>query len=326
MKHKISFYIVLFIIVILASILLIGMPSTISADQGRAQNSHRSVPHASRSPSMSRSAQNRPPQQQRPQQQKPSSFPQGKYRPPSQSQQQQPRQTHVQQNSQINKMPSSFQPPTVINSDVLHQQQVISSQGKNSRTTIKNRNPGQSQWFSDGFYQNHNHHPHFHNHGANWWNAASWAGVTTWLTWGWNDPYYYSDSGITYSVPQQDYQTSQEVQYAPPSKVDDWMPLGVFAAGHTPADTAYTSMYVQLALDKQGNIAGTYYNTASDEVHDISGQVNRYTQEATWKISDNPSSPTMTTGIYNLTQEVAIVQVSFQDGSNQNWTLVRLNK
>lgn len=324
MSHKIRFYIVLVIIVILTAILLIGMPAEAVA-QGQRTNTRGPVPHASRSPSMSRSAQNRPAAQNR-QEQKTSSFPQGQYHPPSPKQLQQPRQTLVPQNSQISKMPSSFQPPTVINSEVIRQQQVISNQGTNARTTIKSRNPGQSQWFTDGFYQNHNFHPHFHNRGANWWKGCSWAGVTTWLSWGWNDPYYYSDSGITYSVPQQDLQTSQEVQYAQATKPDDWMPLGVFAAGHTPKDTAYTSMYVQLALDKQGNIAGTYYNTATDEVHELSGEVNRYTQEATWKVSDNPNSPTMTTGIYNLTQEVAIVQVSFQDGSNQNWTLVRLNK
>lgn len=124
-------------------------------------------------------------------------------------------------------------------------------------------------------------------------------------------------------MPPESYELPSDQYITPPQ--EEWMPLGVFAAGETYTEAAYSSMFVQLALNKSGQIAGTYYNTATNEVHDLDGEVNEYTQEAVWKVSDNPNSPTMITGLYNLTQDVAIVQVLFTNGRNQNWTLVRIH-
>ncbi len=125
-------------------------------------------------------------------------------------------------------------------------------------------------------------------------------------------------------MPPNDYQNTQEPYERSPQ--DDWMPLGVFAAGQSPSEASYTSMFVQLALGKDGALAGTYFNSATNEVHDLDGSVDQYTQEAVWKVSDNPDSPTMTTGLYNLTQDASTVQVHFLDGTVQPWTFIRLNK
>lgn len=111
-----------------------------------------------------------------------------------------------------------------------------------------------------------------------------------------------------------------------PAVQEEWLPLGVFAAGKTADEAGYSNMFVQLALDKAGDIAGTYYNAATDETHNLDGLVDKDTQEAVWKVTDNPQSPVMTTGLYNLTQDVATVEVHFQDGTVQPWVLVRLKK
>lgn len=308
----------------------------------------RENPHTSRSPSMSRSVQSQPARSHMPQQQRPR--PQGQQQIPrphgGQQQSQLPRphggqqrgqvQQHniqarqqakkfiQQKNATIPNASSSFQPPTPVTSGILQQQQALSTRADRTRNVINQRNPRADGWFSDRFFEDHNCHPFFHNQGDNWWWAPSWVGVSSWLPWGWDSAYYYTDQGSAYTVPPESYALPPDLYVQPPQQ--EWMPLGVFAAGQSASEVAYSTMFVQLAVNKDGQIAGTYYNTATNEVHDLDGQVDQYTQEAAWTVSDKPNSPTMTTGLYNLTQDAAIVQVHFQDGSMQTWTLVRLNK
>ena len=105
----------------------------------------------------------------------------------------------------------------------------------------------------------------------------------------------------------------------------DWMPLGVFSAGKTSTEAAYSDMIMQLALKKDGTISGTYYNSTTDIAKPIDGLVDKQTQQAAWTVTDMPGSPFMTTGMFNLTQEVVPVQVHFENGNMQNWVLVRLS-
>ncbi len=230
-----------------------------------------------------------------------------------------------QRNQPLSNLPSSLQPPVQFPTSTQQQRQVISRQADGARSQLNRRYPNRSDWFTDNFFKRHNYHPYYNYPGANWWWAPYWGNVCSWLPWGWTTPYYYDDSGSYYSVPQQDYQ-QEPSSYATPPQESDWMALGVFAAGHTAQEAAYSTMVVQLALNQEGFIAGTYYNTATNEVHDIDGAVDQYTQEAAWKISDDPNSPTMSTGLYNLTQDAAIIEVVFPDGTRQNWTYVRMQK
>ena len=63
------------------------------------------------------------------------------------------------------------------------------------------------------------------------------------------------------------------------SKVE-WMPLGVFAV--TEEDATDTGMMVQLAVSKEGIIAGTFYNEITDTSRPVEGMVDRETQRAAW--------------------------------------------
>jgi len=105
----------------------------------------------------------------------------------------------------------------------------------------------------------------------------------------------------------------------------EWMPLGVFAL--TAEGVNASSMYLQLALSKEGIIAGTFYNESTGATHAIEGMVDAETQRAAWKAADGTNPDLiMETGVYNLTQDTADVLVHFGPEKTQEALLVRLDE
>jgi hypothetical protein len=197
-----------------------------------------------------------------------------------------------------------------------------------------------SHWYDRDWW---NRYPHGHYHwgdNINWWGWASWGAVTAWFPWGWSEPVYYNygnnvyyqDDSVYYGdqpVATADQYTQQAEAIATsipdvtPAEVD-WMPLGVFAVTQDGQSTAADpTMFLQLTVSKQGIIAGTFQNTASDTVKSIEGMVDKQTQRAAWTVVGQ-TRPIMETGIGNLTEDTAAVLVHFADGSTQQWLLVRL--
>jgi len=84
-------------------------------------------------------------------------------------------------------------------------------------------------------------------------------------------------------------------------------------------------MMMQMAVNKQGNIAGMYYNTSDDAAQPIQGAVDEKTQRAAWTIGDKKNT-VLETGIFNLTKDETPVLVHFGDQKTQQWLMVRLNK
>ena len=82
---------------------------------------------------------------------------------------------------------------------------------------------------------------------------------------------------------------------------------------------------MQLALNKDGTISGTFYNTTTNEVYELEGEVDSSTKRAFWKIVDNKDSPVVETGIYNLTQDIVPILIHFSNGLTQNKVLIRVN-
>ena len=77
---------------------------------------------------------------------------------------------------------------------------------------------------------------------------------------------------------------------------EDWMPLGVFAITQDGEPTgADPTMFLQLALSKQGVINGTFQNTATNTVKAVEGMVDKQTQRAAWTV-EGESRPLMETG------------------------------
>jgi hypothetical protein len=101
--------------------------------------------------------------------------------------------------------------------------------------------------------------------------------------------------------------------------------MGVFALTSEGVNTS--SMYLQLAVSKDGMIAGTFYNETTGAVHPVEGMVDQKSQRAVWKAADgtNPNL-VMETGVYNLTQDQTDVLVHFGPDQTQTWVMVRLEE
>jgi hypothetical protein len=86
-------------------------------------------------------------------------------------------------------------------------------------------------------------------------------------------------------------------------------------------------MLLQLAVDKDGVIAGTFFNTATDVARPIKGKVDKKTQRAAWTFSDGKNTDViMETGVFNLTQDQSEALVHFGNEKTQQWLMVRLDQ
>ncbi len=138
-------------------------------------------------------------------------------------------------------------------------------------------------------------------------------------------------NGKEYGPAEQYYNEASELTTAVPEMTDEqaaeleWLPLGVFAI--TAEGVNASSMYLQLALSKNGIISGTFYNESTGVTHPVEGFVDEETQRAAWKAVDGTNADiVMETGVFNLTQDTADVLVHFGPEKTQNILLVRLNE
>ncbi len=103
------------------------------------------------------------------------------------------------------------------------------------------------------------------------------------------------------------------------------MPLGVFAVVQEGVEDG--NLLLQLAVSKDGVIAGALYNESTESTRDVEGMVDKDTQRAAWSFIDGKNADVvMETGIYNLTKDEAAVLVHFVSEATQSWTLVRLDE
>ena len=197
-------------------------------------------------------------------------------------------------------------------------------------------------WY-DGDWWNRNPHRWAYAAGANWWAWAAWPDVTSWVNPGWAEPVYYNygsnvyyqDDSVYYGdqayAPAADYaQEAEQIATSVPADAapaaEDWLPLGVFAVTEDGQNTgADPTLFLQLAVSKQGILSGTLQNTVTGEVKNIEGMVDRGTQRAAWTVAGQ-TRPVMETGLPNLTQDTAGALVHFADGTTQQWLLVRLDQ
>lgn len=172
---------------------------------------------------------------------------------------------------------------------------------------------------------------------------ATWGALTSWVGgYGWSQPSYYSYGDNVYYADDQVYYGDQPVatadQYAQqaayiadsapniPPQSTEWMPLGVFALtqdGQAKGDSP--TLYMQLAVSKEGIISGTMKNMATSQVQTLEGTADKTSQRSAWTVVGQ-QRPIMETGIANLTQDTAPVLIHFADGQTQQWLLVRLDE
>jgi hypothetical protein len=186
-------------------------------------------------------------------------------------------------------------------------------------------------WQNFGKYQFAHHH---------WWRHAGWVALGAWVAGSaWSSPTYYDYSGDIYYENEQVYmngapvasaeeyyqQASDLAASAPAAQAEEaeWLPLGVFAVA--PDQAADSNMLLQLAVDKTGVIAGTYYNTTTDIARPVRGRVDTKTQRAAWTFADGKNTDIiMETGLFNLTKDQSEALVHFGGKKTQKCLLVRL--
>ena len=104
----------------------------------------------------------------------------------------------------------------------------------------------------------------------------------------------------------------------------DWLPLGVFAITQDgQASGAEPSLYMQLAISKQGVISGTLKNTLTGKAQPLEGMADKKSQRVAWGVVDQ-ERPIMETGLSNLTQDTSPALIHFADGQTQQWLMVRI--
>ncbi len=157
------------------------------------------------------------------------------------------------------------------------------------------------------------------------WSPVTWAAIGTFFgaalvttqpvyyAYGKGGNVYYENNvvyvnGQSAGTPDQYYQQAQALAAAAPpadqlnGQPQEWLPLGVFAL--TSEDTGDSQLVVQLAVNKQGVIAGTYYNEANQVSRPIQGTVDVKTQRAAMSFADKKNTDrVLETSINNLTQD-----------------------
>jgi hypothetical protein len=198
------------------------------------------------------------------------------------------------------------------------------------------------EWYGDEWWLA-NHLQDVYSPTFNYWAPAAWPATSEWITaYDWSEPVYYNygsnvyyqDGSVYYGdkpvATAEDYAAQAEAiaTNVPAEKpaASDWLPLGVFAITNDGQPTgAEPTLFLQLAVSKQGVLSGTFQNTANDTVQSIEGMVDGQTQRAAWT-AVGKTRPLMETGIRNLTLDTSPALVHFADGTTQQWLLVRIDK
>ncbi len=216
--------------------------------------------------------------------------------------------------------------------------------------------PFHSGWKGDRWHGDHDHWNHWgywgghHHHGDDWfwWAWATAPLLTSWLHHGhgWSTPYYwdygpgeymhcYNDvvyvNGEWYQpAPVYHEQVVAIAEQAPDWTAEqaqqaEWLPLGVFAVARDGVPD--TTMLMQLAVTKDGVISGTASNQATAASFPIEGTVDKQTQRAVWKYTDDKNQPIVVeTSVYNLTQSESTGMAHYGPDNIQVVELVRLEK
>jgi hypothetical protein len=212
-------------------------------------------------------------------------------------------------------------------------------------------------WFGNGWWNQHYHpiggwHYYWYHQSlpvAYWWRRPTYAAVTSWFVWTappqvWQTPIYY-DYGTGGNVyyednsvyiggqaigTREDFAASAAVLATVEPPADEtaaenaeWMPLGTFAVTSDRRETKPTRS-IQLAVNRDGVVSGTFYNESTDQAQTVLGQVDRDTQRVALRIGEN-EDVIVETGLYNLTQDETPVLVHFGAEKNETWLFVRLD-
>jgi hypothetical protein len=222
--------------------------------------------------------------------------------------------------------------------------------GNNVRASVGNQ-------YNNVFNESWNRRPYAgvgYNYWGGWagrgpyyaWKPLAWAGVGTlfggalanaqpmYYGYGSGGNVYYENNAVYVNgqpagSPEQYYQATEAIAAAAPpanqatSPQEEWLPLGVYAL--TSEDTPDSSAALQLAVNKQGVLAGSYHNEETKADRPVQGMVDQKSQRAVLKFADGQNTDLLLeTGLYNLTQDEAPALIHFGAEQSQPRLLVRL--
>jgi hypothetical protein len=101
----------------------------------------------------------------------------------------------------------------------------------------------------------------------------------------------------------------------------EWRSLGVFAMARD--GETNPSTFLNLAVDQQGHLRGTYYDAVSDSTQNVTGSVEKKSQRACWTIGDK-KTPVYEAGLANLTQQQTTMLAHLDGGKVEQLLLVRV--
>jgi len=225
--------------------------------------------------------------------------------------------------------------------DRFHNRQTL---GEEVRTNIYKNDHRPPHWFNNQFWHDHPNPWYRNPQNTNWWKWATWSSLAGWFAWNSTAPIYYDygengnvyynhnqvfiDGTQAYTADEYAEQAESLLNSIPEVNPDqtEWMPFGVFALTSNEKNSATPNMYLQLAVNKDGVISGNYINNTTQSVEPIEGRVDPTSQIAVWRVKASHPTPSMETGIVNLTQDETSLLVHFPDGTTQTWLMVHLKQ
>jgi hypothetical protein len=169
---------------------------------------------------------------------------------------------------------------------------------------------------------------------------ATWGALGSWIGYGTAQPVYNDYGSNVYYQDNSVYSGEQPVataeQYTEQAAAiastgantdpasSEWLPLGVFALTQDGQSSGATpSVYIQLAVNKQGIVSGTLNHQLTGETQQLEGAVDKQSQRVAWTVKGE-QHPIVETSLGNLTKDTAPVLLHFAEGQTQQWLLVRL--
>ncbi|MCA9003683.1 MAG: hypothetical protein KDA70_00310 [Planctomycetaceae bacterium] len=190
--------------------------------------------------------------------------------------------------------------------------------------------------FGSGYGYGYGYYPYYHyrRYGYSPWLWSTFGGLTAWV--GYNNLYpvgynYSLNNGYIYNngvqvAPVTAYQSQADQiidSVSPPDDAADWMPVGIFAI--VPQGTTEVNVTVQLAVGKNGAVAGTYFNKDGNITLPLQGAIDESKQRVAWKIGEEDPI-TMETGLDSLTKDKSTVIIYFTGGTSEVWDMLRIDE
>jgi len=211
------------------------------------------------------------------------------------------------------------------------------SRAESAQSSFQTTMEGRTQPFTPAWYSEHPDawqytHPH-----ADLWAVAGVAGLTNWLGYPATATTTTAATSTTVAAASATTTTTgtEAAAAATATSTDgnassaaalppdlEWMPLGVYATG--PKDAAQAHVYQQLAVSKQGELKGNYYDSITNTTQPVSGSIDRETRKARWKVGGKGGA-TFETTLDALMKTPS--DVTMKSGSaTHEWELVQVQK